>query len=329
MEPILWLTLVAVLAAEFVNGWTDAPNAIATVVSTKVMTPRQAVIMAVILNVLGTLSGTAVAYTIGKGIVDINVVTPQIILVAMFSLILWGTLAARFGIPTSESHALVAGLTGAVLYSAGPKALLAAGWIKVGYGLIASTVLGFGLSWILTRLVIFLSPLFNVRKSQSVYGRLQIFSSMFMAYNHGMNDGQKFIGMFVMALVVGGILPQFGVPLWVILLCSLTMGIGTSIGGWKIIRKVGMQMVTIKPWQGFASETGASITILFASLLGIPLSTTHTINTAIMGSAGATGMKKVNWKIAGSIVFVWLLTFPGCALIAFIAAWITDKVFIL
>lgn len=327
MEPILWLTLLAVLVAEFVNGWTDAPNAIATVVSTKVMTPRQAVTMAVVLNVLGTLSGTAVAYTIGKGIVDINVVTPAIVLIAMFSLISWSTVAARFGIPTSESHALIAGLTGAVLFTAGPKALLGSGWIKVGYGLAASTVLGFGLSWLLSKFVIFLSPLLNVKKSRILYGRLQIFSSMFMAFNHGMNDGQKFIGIFAMSLVVGGILPQFSVPIWVVLLCSLTMGVGTSVGGWKIIRKVGMEMVSIKPWQGFTSETGASLTILLASLFGIPLSTTHTINTAIMGSAGASGIRKVNWKIAGNIVAVWFLTFPGCALIAYLTAWIVNMLF--
>ncbi len=327
MDAIIWITLLAVLVAEFVNGWTDAPNAIATVVSTKVMTPRQAVFMAVTLNILGTLSGTAVAVTIGKGIVDIAVVTPRIILIAMFSLITWSSLAAKFGIPTSESHALVAGLTGAVLFYAGPQALIGSGWIKIGYGLLASTILGFGLAWLISKIVIMFSPLLNAQKSRVVYGRLQIFSSMFMAYNHGMNDGQKFIGIFAMALVVGGILPQFSVPLWVILLCSMTMGVGTSIGGWKIIKKVGMQMVKIKPWQGFASETGASITILLASLLGIPLSTTHTINTAIMGSAGAMGKSKVNWKIAGNIVLVWLLTFPGCALIAYLTALAVHLIF--
>jgi len=327
MTILLWITLLTILAAEFVNGWTDAPNVIATVVSTKVMTPRQAVFMAVILNIVGTLSGTAVAVTIGKGIVDIHVVTPQVILVAMLSLILWSSGAAKFGIPTSESHALVAGLTGAVLYTAGDKALIGTGWIKVGVGLLASTILGYGLTWLMAKLIIFVSPLLNARRSQTIYSRLQIFSSMFMAFNHGMNDGQKFIGMFAMALVVGGLLPVFGVPIWVILLCSITMGVGTSIGGWTIIRKVGMQMVNIKPWQGFASQTGASFTILLSSLLGIPLSTTHTINSAIMGSAGAMGRNKVNWKIAGNIVLVWFLTFPGCALLAYIMAWLADLIF--
>ena len=326
MELTLWLTLASVLIAEFVNGWTDAPNAIATVVSTRVMTPRKAVLMAVVFNILGTLSGTAVAYTIGKGIVDVGVINPKVILSAMFSLIIWSSMAARFGIPTSESHALVAGLAGAAYYTAGPNALLASGWIKIGYGLLASTIMGFGLAWLLARLVIMLSPLFSARSSQIVYSRMQIFSSMFMAYNHGLNDGQKFIGIFSMALVVGGVLPQFRVPIWVILLCSMTMGVGTSIGGWRIIKKVGLEMVNLKPWQGFAAETGASLTILLASLQGIPLSTTHTINTAIMGSAGARGFKKVRWFIARNIVLVWLLTFPGCAGMAFLTAWLIDRV---
>lgn len=326
MELTLWLMIAAVLLAEFVNGWTDAPNAITTVVSTKVMTPRQAVLMAVILNVLGTLSGTAVAYTIGKGIVDLNVISPQVILSAMFSLIVWSTLAAHFGIPTSESHALVAGLAGAAYYTAGLDALLATGWIKVGYGLLASTIMGFGFGWLLSRLVIWLSPLFSARTSDIVYSRLQIFSSMFMAYNHGMNDGQKFIGIFSMALVVGGVLPQFRVPIWVILLCSVTMGVGTSIGGWRIIKKVGMEMVNLKSWQGFASETGASFTILIASLFGVPLSTTHTINTAILGSASAMSMRRVRWYTFRNIATVWLLTFPGCAILAYITAWLIDLI---
>ncbi len=324
VELILWLTLISVLIAEFVNGWTDAPNAITTVISTKVLTPRQAVFMAVSFNILGTLSGTAVAYTIGKGIIDVTIVTPQIILIAMFSLITWSSVAAKYGIPTSESHALVAGLTGAVFYTAGPQALLASGWIKIGYGLLASTILGFGLGWFFMRIVIFLSPLFNVRSSQAVYGRLQIFSSIFTAYNHGMNDGQKFIGIFCMTLVVGGVLQKFSVPIWVILLCSLTMGIGTSIGGWKIIKKVGIEMVSLKPPQGFAAELGASTTILTASLFGIPLSTTHTINTSIMGSAGARSLKNVKWGIARSIILVWILTFPGCAILAYVTSWIVD-----
>jgi len=319
LSEILWLVLASVLVAEFVNGWTDAPNAITTVVSTKVMTPRQAVLMAVLLNIAGTLSGTAVAYTIGKGIVDASVLTPEMILCAMLSLIAWSSFAAYFGIPTSESHALVAGLAGAALAAAGPHALLASGWSKIGLGLIFSLCLGFGLSYLITRLVILVSYRLTARSSFTVFSRLQIISSMFVAYNHGLNDGQKFIGIFAMTLVIGGILPQFAIPLWVILLCSLVMGIGTSIGGWRIIKKVGVEMVDIQPWQGFSAETGAGAVILGASLLGIPLSTTHCVNTAIIGSAAAKRMSGVRWLIARNILIAWILTFPICGTLSFLA----------
>jgi len=310
--------LILVLGAEFVNGWTDAPNAIATVVSTKVLTPRQAVLMATIMNILGTLSGTAVAYTIGKGIVNPNILGAEIIFASMLSLILWSSIAARWGIPTSESHAIVAGLTGGAFAAAGPTALIASGWIKVGIGLIFSSVMGLFGSYLITRFIIHYFSQVRPRRGQKTFNRLQVISSMFMAYNHGLNDGQKFIGIFAMTLVMGGVFSHFHVPLWIILLCSITMGIGTSIGGWKIVKNVGMRMVEIKPWQGFAAETSASIVILSASLLGIPLSTTHTITTSIMGVAAAKRARGVQWLIAGNIVLAWILTFPICGLLSFL-----------
>ena len=313
------LILGLVLLAEFVNGWTDAPNAIATVVSTRVLTMRSAVVLATILNIMGVLSGTAVAATIGKGIVDSSMLEPKIIAAAMISLILWSSLAARFGIPTSESHALVAGLAGAGLAAAGPHVLLASGWIKVGIGLLLSTGMGFIVSFILAKLIIFFGNHLPPKRVQKVFNRLQIFSSLFMAYNHGLNDGQKFIGIFVMTLVMAGKLSQFTTPLWVILLCSLTMGIGTSIGGWKIIHNVGMRMVSIHPWQGFAAETSASLVILSASWAGIPLSTTHTITTGIMGVAAAKRLfGGVRWPIAAEIILAWVLTFPLCGTLSFL-----------
>ena len=319
MEAMLWLVLASVLAAEFVNGWTDAPNAIATVVTTKVMTPRQAVLMAVVLNIVGTFAGTAVAYTIGKGIVDVSVLTPEMILAAMLSLIAWSSFAAYFGIPTSESHALVAGLAGAALAAAGPEALIASGWFKIGIGLVFSLGVGFGLSFLLAKAVILISYRFSAKTGFTTFSRLQIVSSMFVAFNHGLNDGQKFIGIFAMTLVIGGILPHFTIPFWVILLCALVMGIGTSIGGWRIIKKVGIEMVDIQPWQGFSAETGAGLVILGASFWGIPLSTTHCINTAIMGSAAAKKLTGVRWLVASNILGAWALTFPICATLSFLA----------
>jgi PiT family inorganic phosphate transporter len=181
-----------------------------------------------------------------------------------------------------------------------------------------SSVLGFVVSLLLARLIVILANHFPARAAHQTFRRLQIFSSFFMAYNHGLNDGQKFIGVFAMALVMGGVLSKFETPLWVILLCSITMGIGTSIGGLKIIRQVGMRMVDIRPWQGFAAETSAALIIWGASLAGVPLSTTHTITTSIIGVAAAKNPKGVRWRIAANIVLAWIITFPLCGTLAFL-----------
>ncbi len=314
----LGLVLLMVLGGEFVNGWTDAPNAIATVVSTRVMTPRAAVFLASIFNILGTLCGTAVAETIGKGIVDINAVQPSCIIATMTSIILWSCITVRYGLPTSKSHELVAGLSGAALATVGPSALIASGWAKVFYGLFFSSILGFFVSFIVARFIINACRKTKPRTAQFVFCKLQIVSSLLMAFNHGMNDGQKFIGIFTLSLVVGGILPVFHVPIWVVLLCAVTMGIGTTIGGWKIIKNVGMRMVDIRPWQGFAAETSASAVIFGASLSGIPISTTHSITTAIMGVAAAKNIRGVRWNIVGNIVLAWVVTFPLCATLSFL-----------
>ena len=316
MDWHLLLILVLVLGAEFVNGWTDAPNAIATVVSTRVMTPRAAVALATLFNIFGTLCGTAVAETIGKGIVDLGSVNPDVIIATMISIIIWSCITVHFGIPTSKSHELVAGLSGAALAVAGPSALKAAGWIKVLWGLLFSSFFGFVISFILAKFIIASCREITPRTAKFLFGKLQIVSSLLMAFNHGMNDGQKFIGIFSMTLVVAGILPHFYVPVWVILLCAITMGLGTTVGGWKIIKNVGMRMVDIRPWQGFAAETSASGVIFGASLGGIPLSTTHTITTAIMGVAAAKNIRGVKWNIVGNIVMAWVITFPLCAVLS-------------
>lgn len=327
MDIILLLVLGLVLCAEFVNGWTDAPNAIATVVSTRVLSPRNAVMLATALNIVGAFSGTAVAATIGKGIIDISAVDLTTIAAAMLAIVAWSSVAARYGVPTSESHALVAGLAGAALATAGPDVLIGSGWSKVFIGIGFSTVLGFGVAM---AIALFIRKFFAVSspmKSRRVFSRLQMLSAAFMAYNHGSNDGQKFIGVFTLALVLGGVLPQFEIPLWVILLCALTMGMGTSIGGWKIIHKLGMRMTDLETWQGFSAETGASLTILGASQFGIPLSTTHTITTAIMGVGASRRMSAVRWGVSRDIVFAWLLTFPVCGFVAFVSALVLRKVF--
>ncbi|MGH7859254.1 MAG: inorganic phosphate transporter, partial [Candidatus Binatia bacterium] len=272
-EPtaLLWIVLALVLLAEFVNGWTDAPNAIATVVSTRVLSPRTAVVVATVLNAVGAMSGTAVAATIGKGIVETGVVNLVTVGAAMVAIVIWSTLAWRYGLPTSESHALVAGLTGAGLATAGPAALLWEGWRKVLIGLLFSTFLGFGIGLLLIIAVFWVCRRWTPGRVRNVFGRLQLFSAMFMAFSHGSNDGQKFIGAFTLALVLGGVIPEFEVTWGVVLLCSAIMGVGTSVGGWRIIRTMGMRMVKLEPHHGFAAETAAGITIMGAGAFGIPL----------------------------------------------------------
>jgi len=315
--------LALILAAEFVNGWTDAPNAIATVVSTRVLPPYHAVVMAAVLNVVGAMSGTAVAATIGKGIVDPSIINTTTVAAAMVGIIIWSMFAYFMGgIPTSESHALVAGLAGAALATSGPSALLWEGWQKVLIGLLFSTFLGFICAFLIMLAlyrIFYRSRPGTVRR---IFGRLQILSAAFMAFSHGSNDGQKFIGAFTLALMLGGLIPEFRVSLWVILLCAGTMGIGTALGGWKIIHTMGVRLTKLEPIHGFAAETSAALVIETASRLGIPLSTTHTIGTSIMGVGATKRFSAVRWGIVGEIAMAWILTFPACGLIAYLVAYL-------
>ncbi len=316
----IWLPIVLllVLGAEFVNGFTDAPNSIATVVSTRVLRPYQALLMAAALNVIGALSGTAVAATIGKGIVSPEVINLGTVGAAMVAIVLWSTLAWIYGLPTSESHALVAGLAGAALAVAGPQALLWEGWTTVIIGLGFSPFLGFGIALVLMTSLYWLFARASPMRVRRIFGKLQILSAASMALGHGSNDGQKFIGAFSLALLLGGVTTEFHVPVWVILLCATTMGVGTAFGGWRIIRTMGMRLTHLEPVQGFAAETSAALSILLASHLGVPLSTTHTINTAIMGVGATRRFSAVRWGVGGDIVTAWILTFPVCALLGFL-----------
>jgi len=329
-EGILLLTpiLLLILGAEFVNGWTDAPNAIATVVSTRVLSPSKAVIMAAVLNIVGALAtGTAVAATIGKGIVSPEIVTLPVIAAAMLAIIIWSSICWVYGIPTSESHELVAGLTGAGLAVAGPQVLLWDGWLKVIIGLGISTFLGFSLSvgmmtglyWLLRRV----RPSFIRR----IFSRLQILSAAFMAFSHGSNDGQKFMGVFALTLMLGGVMTEFSVPIWVMLLCGAVMAVGTAVGGWRIINTMGFKLTKLEPVHGFAAETAGGFSILLASAFGIPLSTTHCINTSIMGVGATRRFSAVRWGVAGNIVLGWIITFPVCGILGYVFAWLLAFVF--
>ena len=316
-----WLGLI--LAAAFVNGWTDAPNAIATVVSTRVMRPHHAVLMAAVLNAAGTFVGTAVATTIGKGIIDTSLVDIQTVGAAMMGIVVWSTIAWYYGLPTSESHGLVAGLAGAGVATAGFDALQWEGWRKVLIGIVFSSFLGFFIAFLFMVLIYWIVRRWLPRTVRRVFGRAQIASAAFMAFSHGSNDGQKFMGVFTLALMLGGVLPtpagkEFPIPYWVIGMCAVVMAIGTAVGGWRIIKTMGLGITKLDPIHGFAAETAAGMTIMGAGWFGIPLSTTHTISTSIMGVGSTRGFSAVRWGVAGSIVAAWILTFPICGLIAYI-----------
>jgi len=324
-EAAMIIVILLVLGAEFVNGFTDAPNAIATVISTRVLRPHSAILMATALNTVGALVGTKVAMTIGTGIVRPEAINMLTVGAAMVGIIVWSTLAWRFGLPTSESHALVAGLAGAGMATSGPQVLLWEGWRKVIIGIGFSTFLGFLGAMVLMLAIywiFFRSPRHVVSR---VFGRLQILSSAFMAFGHGSNDAQKFMGVFTLALVVGGVLQldqfhEFRVPIWVIFLCAGTMGIGTACGGWRIIHTMGVRITRLEPVHGFAAETASGLVIMLASAFAIPLSTTHTINTAIMGVGATKRLSAVRWGVGAEIVSAWILTFPVCGLIAWLIA---------
>lgn len=329
MDFSLIIVLLLVLGAEFTNGLTDAPNAIATVVSTRVLTPMQAVIMASVMNIVGALvTGTAVAATIGVDIVKPEVIGLHTVGAALLTVIVWTMVTWRIGIPTSETHEMVAGLAGAGLATAGSfSVLIASGWFKVLFGLLLSTVAGFLLGFIIMTLIYIIFQRVRPSTVKVTFGRLQILSSAFMAFSHGSNDGQKFMGVFSLALVLGGILPTFHVPIWVIVICGVVMGIGTMLGGWRIIKTMGFRLTKLEPIQGFAAETSASIAIILASLAGIPLSTTHTINTAIMGVGSSRRLSAVRWNVTLQIVTTWLITFPVCFGLGYLFTWVFQLVF--
>ena len=318
----LFVVLLLILGAEFVNGWTDAPNAIATIIGTRSLTPIQAVIMAAILNLAGVLSGTAVASTIGTGIIDPNFIDLTTVGGAMVGIILWSSVAARWGIPTSESHALVAGLAGAGIATAGVDILVWDGWKKVLLGLLFSTFLGFGGGLLVMSAIYWIFRKASPIKMKKPFRFLQILSSAFMAFSHGSNDGQKFMGAFTLALVIGNILPTFEIPRWVMFLCAAVMALGTITGGWRIMKTLGMKLTRLETHQGFAAEMAAASTIELASRLGVPLSTTHTISTAIMGVGATRGRFAVRWKVSKDLLVAWILTFPICAGIS----WIVVKI---
>ncbi|MFA5006298.1 MAG: inorganic phosphate transporter [Candidatus Izemoplasmatales bacterium] len=327
---ILVVTVILVLLVIMINGWTDAPNAIATVVSTKAMTPRTAVLMAAVFNFIGVLVMTTVNASVAATLYKIVDFGPNpadalaALCAALVGILIWATAAWYFGIPTSESHALIAGISGAAIaLQGGIAGINGAEWVKVLYGLGLSTLLGFGTGWIFVKLIEVICRRMNRRKTTAFFRKAQVAGGMSMAFMHGAQDGQKFMGVFLLgvALAQGSTgTTSFAVPLWLMILASLVMGLGTSVGGYRIIKTVGMDMVKLKEYEGFASDMSAAGGLLLSSLFGIPVSTTHMKTTAIMGVGAAKRLSNVKWTVVRDLALTWVLTFPGCGLIGFLMA---------
>ena len=323
MNLALFFALILVCASIFVNGWTDAPNAIATVVSTRVLSPRAAIVLATIFNLVGIMCfGSAVASTIAN-LVDVGTGNNPLIAIcaAQLSIVIWSVSAWKFGIPTSESHALIAGLMGSGIAYNGLSAFKVNEFNKVLWGIVISTFVGFFAAYIVTKIVGFLFRRVKRAKANKIFSIGQIFSAALMATSHGAQDGQKFMGVFVLVILLANNQPipsTVHIDYWIMFLCSIVMAIGTSIGGYRIIKTMGVDMVKLEKYQGFSAEIVASLCMLITTVKsGIPLSTTNTKGTAMMGAGAARRFSDVNWGIAKEMVIAWILTFPACLILGY------------
>ncbi len=327
-NPLLFIAVVLTLGVILVNGWTDAPNAIATCVVTRCMRPGAAILMAAVFNFLGvfvmTLINATVAETITK-MVDFGS-DPSIAIItlsaALFAIVLWAVLAWVFGIPTSESHALIAGLTGSAIALHGSlDGVNGSEWIKVVYGIGISVLLGFGLGWFVCKLVTVIFRNANRPKTEPFFRGAQIVGAASMAFMHGAQDGQKFMGVILLCVYMsqGQALPQnIQIPLWLMAVCSVVMALGTAMGGKKIIKSVGMDMVKLEKYQGFSADIAAALALLICSVFSLPVSTTHAKTTSIMGVGAVRRVSAINFSVVKEMVLTWVLTFPGCGLVGFL-----------
>ncbi|WP_243370288.1 inorganic phosphate transporter [Geotalea sp. SG265] len=315
---MLFLVIAVALLFDYINGFHDTANAIATCVSTRALSVRSAIIMAAGLNFAGAMISTKVAATIGKGIVDANNVTQMVVVAGVAGAIIWDLITWYYGLPSSSSHAIIGGIMGSVIAHAGVAALHWAGLNKIILALLISPVLGTILGFIFMVLMMW------VFKNKAPYGlnrsfrRLQVFSAAFMAFSHGTADAQKSMGVITMALISYGTISTFAVPTWVKIACAVAMALGTAAGGWRIIKTVGRDFVKLQPVHGFCVETASAGVILGASAFGMPTSTTHVITSSILGVGLSKRMSAVNWGIATRIVVAWVLTIPASAAVAFV-----------
>jgi PiT family inorganic phosphate transporter len=322
MTPVLLAVVCVVVVAlifDYINGFHDTANAIATVVSTGVLPIRTAVFLAALLNFGGAFLGTAVASTIGKGLIVADAVSQVVVLSALLGAIFWNLFTWYFGIPSSSSHALVGGLVGAGVARMGTAAVQVEGITKVVKSLIISPLVGFAMAFLVMILIVWIARRGRPAKLQTLFRRLQIVSAGFMALSHGSNDAQKTMGIITMSLVAYGAVAKhdgkFAVPVWVVLCCAAAMAAGTAAGGMRIIKTMGTKIIDLRPIHGFAAETSAAITILTASHFGLPVSTTHVITGCIMGAGASQRVSAVRWGVTTRILWAWLLTIPVSALV--------------
>ncbi|MEE8329799.1 MAG: inorganic phosphate transporter [Thermodesulfovibrionia bacterium] len=319
-ETIIILVITIALLFEISNGWNDSANAIATVVSTRVLTPMQAVLLAATMNVAGAFFSTAVAKTIGTGIVNPAYITQTVVASALLAGFLWNGAMTVFGLPVSASHALIGGIMGAsVAHLGGFNQLNMAGLTKIFTALLVSPVIGIVFGYFFMKLLMRFFCNASPGAVNKHFGRLQIISASFMAFSHGLNDAQKGMGVITLALLSGNYITGLEVPFWVILMCALAMGLGTAFGGWRVIKTLGHRMLKLQPVHGFAAETSATAVILGASVMGMPVSTTHVITTCIMGVGATKRLTAVRWGVAGKILMAWIITLPMCIGLSWLA----------
>lgn len=328
-NPVLAITVALTLGVIFVNGWTDAPNAIATCVTTRCMRVRSAIIMSAVCNFFGVLIMThinaSVASTISN-MVDFGGDTTMALIAlcaALFSIVVYSVGASIFGIPTSESHSLIAGLTGAAIALGGAGGVNMNEWIKVIYGLVMSLLFGFAIGWATAKVVTVICTGLDRRRTDTFFKYAQIFGAATMSFMHGAQDGQKFIGVLFLGVAFASGQPDVAgaiIPVWLMVLCSATMGLGTSVGGEKIIKSVGMDMVKLEKYQGFSADLSSSLCLLVMTVLGIPVSTTHTKTSAIMGVGAVRRLSAINFGVVKDMMLTWIFTFPGCGIISYAMA---------
>lgn len=315
---IIWVVILLALVFDFTNGWNDAANSIATVISTRVLSPLQAVILAAALNVVGAFYSDAVAQTIGGGLVDPNQVNQLVILATLAAGITWNTVMTIAGLPISASHALIGGLIGGAVAKGGWAIVNSGGIRLVLLAMLLSPLLGGLLGWLSMKVINFLMRNQAPASVTAWFKRLQLVSVAFVSFAHGSGDAQKVMGIITLALFTGGYVSDLSVPLWVVISAAAAMGLGTMVGGWGVIRTLGMKMLRLQPVHGFAAETAAATFLIVAARIGIPVSSTHTITGSIIGVGLARPSAAVRWGIANKIVYAWVLTLPGCAAVAWL-----------